>query len=139
MSKLSLLLESNNDDGAQTLGIMYVLNELNEIQFMCRTLELPWKNNLKQKSCIPSGSYKVIKHQSPKFGKCFWVKDVTGRSEILIHPGNYNTQILGCVLVGDDLKDINKDWRLDVTNSKQTLEKLLKIMPSEFELKIVRL
>ena len=138
MSKLSLLLESNNDDGVQTLGIMYVLNELNEIQFMCRTLELPWKNNKKRVSCIPEGVYDVVLHHSPKFGKCFWVKNVPERSEILIHPGNYHKQILGCILVGDDFKDINKDFRLDVVNSKKTLATLLKMMPSKFELKIVR-
>jgi len=138
MGKLSLLIETNNDDGVQTLGVMYVLNGRNEIQFRCMTLELPWKNNLKRISCIPAGTYRVVKHKSPKFGECFWVKDVPGRSEILIHKGNYHKDVLGCVLVGDDFKDINKDWRLDVTNSKQTLEKLYKIMPSEFELKVFR-
>lgn len=138
MGKLSLLIETNNDDGVQTLGIMYVLNEMNEIQFMCRTLELPWKDNLKRVSCIPSGTYNVVKHHSPKFGKCFWVKDVPGRSEILIHTGNYHKDVLGCILVGDDFKDSNKDGRLDVINSKKTLEKLYKMMPSEFELKVVR-
>lgn len=138
MGKLSLLIETNNDDGVQTLGVMYVVNERNEIQYRCVTLELPWKDNLKKVSCIPAESYKVIKHISPRFGKCFWVKDVSGRSEILIHYGAFHKNTLGCILVGDDFKDVNKDWRLDVTNSKKTLEKLLKIMPSEFELKIVR-
>lgn len=138
MGKLSLLIETNNDDGVQTLGVMYVLNGRNEIQFRCMTLELPWKDNLKRISCIPAGTYTVVKHKSPKFGKCFWIKNVPGRSEVLIHYGNYHKDVLGCILVGDDYKDVNKDWRLDVTNSKKTLEKLLKIMPSEFELKVVR-
>lgn len=138
MSKLKLILHSNNDDGVQTLGVMYAVNEHNEIQFRCVTLELPWKDNLKKVSCIPAGTYRVVKHKSPKFGECFWVKDVPGRSEILIHPGAFHKNTLGCILVGDDFKDINKDWRLDVTNSKQTLEKLYKIMPSEFELKVFR-
>lgn len=134
----SLLLDSNDDDGVQTLGLLFVLNERNEVQFTCRTLELTWKNNQKKKSCIPAGEYDVVKHKSPKFGLCFWIKNVKNRSEILIHPGNFHRQILGCILVGDDLKDIDKDWRLDVTNSKDTLIKLLAIMPNKFKLKIVR-
>lgn len=134
----SLLLETNDDDGVQTLGQLFVLNSKDEIQYTCRTLELSWKNNKPKVSCIPSGTYNVIKHNSPKFGNCFWVQDVTNRSEILIHPGNYHKQILGCILVGDDYKDINKDYKLDVTNSKKVMAKLYATMPSKFKLKIVR-
>lgn len=135
---MNLILESTDDDGVQTLGQLFVVNENNEIQFTCRTLELSWKDNKKKVSCIPEGAYKVIKHKSPKFGTCFWIKDVPNRSEILIHPGNFHTQILGCILVGDDLAHINKDSRLDVTNSGLTLKKLLKLMPNSFEVKIFR-
>lgn len=135
---MNLILESTDDDGVQTLGQLFVVNDANEIQFTCRTLELSWKDNKKKVSCIPEGTYKVIKHKSPKFGTCFWIKDVPNRSEILIHPGNFHTQILGCILVGDDLAYVNKDSRLDVVNSKSTMKKLLQAMPSSFEIKIVR-
>lgn len=135
---MNLILESTDDDGVQTLGQLFVVNENNEIQFTCRTLELSWKDNQKRVSCIPEGTYKVIKHKSPKFGDCFWIKDVPNRSEILIHPGNFHTQILGCILIGDDLAYVNKDSRLDIVNSKTTLDRILSIMPSSFEIKIVR-
>lgn len=134
----SLLLETTDDDGVQTLGLMFVLNDKNEIQFRCRTLELTWKKNKKRVSCIPEGTYEVVKHKSPKFGDCFWIKNVKNRSEILIHPGNFHRQILGCILVGDDLKDIDKDWKLDVMNSKKVMQQLLAIMPSKFKIQIVR-
>ena len=44
-----------------------------------------------------------------------------GRSGVCIHKGNYFTQILGCIIVGDSHTDINKDGYKDVTNSGKTL------------------
>lgn len=68
--------------------------------------ELPWRDNLKQKSCIPAGSYQVKWHRSPKFGWCYRFYSVPSRSEILIHKGNfvgdrdkgYKTNSYGCLL-----------------------------------------
>jgi hypothetical protein len=54
-----------------------------------------------------------------------WIQDVPGRSEILIHKGNYYTDILGCVLIGTGLSDINKDGITDVVSSKTAITELL--------------
>lgn len=103
------------------------------------TLELPDLNNdgiegnETRKSCIPLGTYPVKKHTSPKFGKCFWVQDVPGRSAILIHPGNYHWHTLGCILVGMDQKDVNKDGLIDNVSSKKAMEKLLEYDITELE------
>lgn len=69
------------------------------------TVELPWRDNLPQKSCIPTGSYvcKIVK--SPKFGMVYNVTNVRGRSAVLIHSANfggnsdlgYTTQLHGCL------------------------------------------
>ena len=115
---------------------MHVLNSQDFIQESFYCLELPWKNNQRSISCIPEGIYPVEKHTAPKFGICFHVKEVPNRSEILIHSGNYHTDIKGCILPGLDLKDINKDFKLDVTNSKTALKKLLALLPQNFELQI---
>ncbi|MBK5213368.1 MAG: hypothetical protein JJE55_06885 [Flavobacteriaceae bacterium] len=120
----------------QTLGD-FRLEANCKVLFECKTLELPWLNNEKQKSCIPAGKYQVVSRFSPKFKNHFHVLDVPGRSYILIHPGNYYTDILGCILVGDKLSDVNGDGRRDVTNSKNTLAKLLKLAPEGFELTII--
>ncbi len=100
------------------------------------TLELPDLNNQKRISCIPKGSYIVTPHFSAKFGKCFWITNVPNRSEILIHTGNYHTQILGCILVGTGLTDINGDGYKDVTRSKVALLKLIEAYPNGFNLVI---
>ncbi len=57
--------------------------------FSCHITELPWRDNVKQRSCIPSGLYECRWHKSPKFGYVYKVFDVPDRSEILIHVGNY--------------------------------------------------
>lgn len=120
------------DNGKQTNGVMYVVNE-GKILFECYTLELPWKDNERRVSCIPEGEYKAIKHRSPKFGNSVWIQDVPGRSEILIHPANYVRQLLGCIAVGSDLRDIDGDGLEDTTNSRNTMDKLLSFLPKKFD------
>ena len=115
----------------QTLG------ELQIADFKCYTLELEWDDNKVRKSCIPDGIYRVTKHNSPKFGKTFWVRDVPGRSAILIHPGNYHRHTLGCILVGSDHADRNDDGLLDVINSKATMKLLLMHNITEIEIKTI--
>ena len=117
----------------QTIGEFYIEG----VEF-CKTLELQWLDNTRSKSCIPEGTYKVVKrlaHEKRKYNH-FHITNVAGRSYILIHTGNYSSQILGCVLVGDKHIDINKDGLLDVANSTATLQKLYDKMPAEFELVI---
>jgi hypothetical protein len=114
----------------QTLGSFILLDNNNPI-FSGYTLELPWKNNEKRVSCIPVGEYLAIRHKSPKHGWSFWLQDVPERSEILVHKGNYYTDILGCLLIGKAVIDINGDGLLDVTNSKNAVEKLMEMVEED--------
>lgn len=136
MSK-RLLIERYDHGTKQTLGRLFVLESRKPI-YNCHTLELPWKNNAFQISCIPTGIYKVVRRYSAKFGHHFHITDVNGRTWILIHAGNYYTDILGCILVGRGLADINNDGLKDVTSSKAAMADLRAIMPNEFELEIVK-
>lgn len=126
-----MIIKRLSDDGVQTLGIMTLPNGK-----VYHTLELAWKNNNRKVSCIPKGKYKVRKRTSAKYGEHFHILDVKNRDFILIHFGNYHTDILGCVLVGKGLKDINNDGRLDVTSSKQAMKEILAVMPNSFDLEI---
>lgn len=72
---------------------------------VCRTTELPWRDNRSQRSCIPPGTYRCAIVQSPRFGRVYGVQNVPGRSAVLIHPANfagdvdmgYDTQLHGCI------------------------------------------
>ena len=122
---------------AQTLGTLVLTDDEGNKLFSCKTLELPWLDNKRNESCIPLGNYKVITRQSARYNKHYHILDVTGRSFVLIHIGNFYTQTKGCILVGKKLVDINSDGYKDVTNSKLTLHKLLALAPEGFTLEIV--
>lgn len=72
------------------------------------TGELPWRDNVRQKSCVPAGDYLCKWSKSPKFGWVYKLQDVPGRSDVLIHAGNwcgdvdqgYASDVLGCILLG---------------------------------------
>lgn len=76
--------------------------------FSCKTLELPWRNNIRQKSCIPEGSYRCQITQSPRFGRIYGLFGTAPRANILIHSGNYagdvdkglKSHVQGCILLG---------------------------------------
>lgn len=120
----------------QTLGHLLLL-ENHQLIWQCRTLELPWRGNGRKISCIPEGRYPVTKRISQRFAEHLHVQDVPERNWILVHAGNFVTQIEGCILVGREHKDINGDRRLDVTHSRATLGQLLSLMPEFTTLTIV--
>jgi hypothetical protein len=84
------------------------------------TLELQWKDNQSNISCIPAGTYNIVKHFSLKFKDCFSVLDVKNRKDVLIHVGNTTKDTHGCILVG--MSTNNKDMILE---SKKALRFLL--------------
>lgn len=69
-----------------------------EGKLICKTIELPWKNNEKRVSCIPEGKYFIRKRYSQKFKWHLEVVDVENRSLILFHPANNALKELnGCI------------------------------------------
>jgi hypothetical protein len=69
---------------------------------ICKTLELAWMWNMKDKSCIPPGSYSGFIRHDKKDGWRIQLAGVPGNREgVQIHIGNYPKEIKGCVLVGE--------------------------------------
>lgn len=67
-------------------------------RLICRTIELPWRNNQRQISCIPEGKYRVAKRYSRKFGWHIEVVGVKDRRLILVHPANNaSSELKGCI------------------------------------------
>lgn len=134
---MRIVINRINYDKKQTVGRLTIVNDDNEVIFSCKTLELSWLNNATSISCIPEGNYKVRKRNSEKYGNHLHILDVPNRSYILIHQGNYYTQIRGCVLVGSKFIDINNDKQVDVIESKLTLNRLLSVIDvNELDLEI---
>lgn len=72
---------------------------------LLHTLELPWRDNARQRSCIPPGRYRCALVNSPRFGRVYGVAGVPGRTHVLIHAANlagdetlsWTTQLHGCI------------------------------------------
>jgi len=114
-----------------TLGILTYKD------FRCFVLELPWINNEKDISCILKGTHKAFKRFSP--GKQYDVieyESIPGRTFIQAHGGNFTRQLLGCQLYGDSIKFLDGDDIPDITNTRDTLRKLLEMLPDKFEINI---
>ena len=125
-----------NQDNKQTLGRLYLFDGLTSI-FECTTLELSNYANRRNVSCIPTGQYNVKSRYSSKYNDHFIIEDVQDRDFILIHPANFHTDLRGCIGVGKEFADINKDNYQDITQSRATMKKLLEIAPEGFNLIIL--
>lgn len=133
---MKVIITRDKNSAKQIIGTLTLNDNEGNKLFTCKTLELPWNENKKNESCIPLGNYKVSPRQSAKYNKHYHIENVPGRSFILIHIGNFYTQTKGCILVGKGIADLNADGYKDVTSSKETLQKLLKLAPNGFDLEI---
>ena len=83
--------------GSQGTYSMVVHNDLP----FALTLERQWLDNRSNVSCIPAGTYKCVRVNSPKFGNTFEVTNVPKRTHILFHKGNIDDDSHGCILIGE--------------------------------------
>jgi hypothetical protein len=102
MRHVTIYRTDTSDEG--TFGIL----SIQDTEFLCHTLELPWRHNQTNISCIPQGVYSCRPYTSAKYRNVWQVYGVEGRTSILIHSGNwagdvskgYRTNVEGCILVG---------------------------------------
>lgn len=114
----------------RTLGSLYLNGET-----IAKTLELPWKENKRSISCIPEGTYQVIK-QPPKQDRpypYFRLPNVPGRSGILIHRGTEPAHSKGCILVASRFRNINTS-KPTLEESGKKLQWLIDNLPDDFDL-----
>jgi hypothetical protein len=125
----------------ETLGTYIVFDDDKEL-FRCKSIELPWLNNQQGVSCIPGEKiYNVVKMSTPKHPNSFLIKDVPGRTAIMIHIGNFATGATvnteGCQLPGMNFVDIDGNGTLDVAQSTLAMESLNHFLPDSFKLYIL--
>ena len=102
MVRARLARDRASDHG--TLGVLVARGLPGPIQI----IEPPWRDNTRNRSCIPAGAYDVVPHVSPRFGRCLLVTGVEDRSHILFHAGNlggdvdkgFRSHTAGCLLPG---------------------------------------
>lgn len=128
METLTLPRVASSEVG--TYGVM-VRNQIP----LAVTCEDPWNNNQRSISCIPEGTYLCGKFNGRKYQDVWEVKDVPGRSAILIHQGNTINNTEGCILVGRGF--YNKGDVHMITESRLTLDTLRVELPDSFYLRII--
>lgn len=125
----NVILDRDYTDDKCTLGTLWFDNTV------IHTLELPWKNNKKNISCIPDGEYIVRKTYSPAFKKNLWlVLDVPNRSGIRFHAANWVYQLKGCIAPGLRRFDLDNDGVMDILDSRKALAVMEDELPNEFKL-----
>jgi len=108
------------------------------------TIEPAWNGNTRGISCIPEGEYFIRNHNSPRHNECVKVFDidkvneVKGRSDILIHRGNYVSDSRGCIILGERFHahtNLN-EGNYRVSRSREAVEALRNITQNNAILKI---
>lgn len=113
-------LRTITSDERGTVSVIFVDDVI-----CCWALELPWKNNRQNISCVPAGEYPLVLEYSPRFNDVLWeLKDVPGRSECKIHPANLLSQLSGCIAPGLDIKCGSNGYR--TIQSRMAHDKFLK-------------
>lgn len=123
------LIRLTKDADTPTYGVL-----LNEGIPFALTLERPWLENMPKVSCILPGTYKAVRHLSPKFGETFWLQDVPGRSEILFHKGNRDDDSRGCILIGESFNHVMGE--AGITRSEEGFREFLNILEGRNEFTI---
>ena len=116
---INLLILRNTFSDESTIGELFLNGET-----FCDTLELPYRDNQKSVSCIPTGEYKVrlrlARESATRDYLHLLVQEVKDRSHILFHRGNSAKDTRGCILVGQTRK---QDF---VGNSTLAMDLLMK-------------
>lgn len=131
----------------------YTMGKLTVGDTTFRTIERPWihtpehRGGLGFESCVPGGRYRLIPHDSHRFGKTWALvnhdmnvyhqpddrPNGIGRYAILLHAGNRASDVVGCIAVG---MDSAPGW---VSQSQKAMRILRDILPwEEHTLDIVR-
>lgn len=97
--------------------------------FRCVTLELPWKNNKPDISCIPANEYICRWTLRPKHGWVYQVTNVPNRADILLHCGNFEKDTEGCILLGKD--SLTVDGQKEIDYSKDTVDAFNSLMAKD--------
>jgi hypothetical protein len=116
-----------------TFGVLSINNTP-----VCLTVERPWLDNQPNISCIPEGFYKlglrdsgiVSRTTKGRHERGYEVRDVPGRTYIMIHIANSMSDLKGCIGVGKRFGWMTN--KLGVTTSAITFDEVMTaLLPEE--------
>ncbi len=95
-------------DHESTVGMLYGLS------LPLVTLELPWRSNARNISCVPAGIYELVKHASTRWPETWALEGRTvshyksqlARYACLFHPSKTVQGLQGCISLGTGLSAV---------------------------------
>ncbi|MCF8218709.1 MAG: DUF5675 family protein [Bacteroidales bacterium] len=119
----------------QSLGTAVLYDPFGNVAGYYKTLELPDRDNKRNVSCIPEGTYYASFRGKEQSGSLSYdhviLHDVPNRSYILIHIANYYTDLKGCIGLGLMFTDIDKDGYRDISYSTAAFKQLMGNVPKD--------
>lgn len=129
---MRLVLVRAFQDWSVTLGMIQIRDIKHDPIF---TLENPLRDTPID-SLIPAGVYRLKPYTSPRWPDVYEIVGVPGRTSILIHWGNFETDTTGCVIVGLAAGILQN--RSAVMQSKQAMDYFRRLVGSqECELEVI--
>jgi hypothetical protein len=136
MNKSNIKLLRLSEQPFGTFGILMYKDFDNAVLSTC--LELPYKNNERNISCIPEGFYKCKMSTKPSHKWMYDVLNVPNRTKIGGHIGNVARDTQGCILHG---KGFGKPYNIPgITGSMKACIEFIDYMEGhkEFTLEIIK-
>ena len=127
MDRLTIDRNDSTDQG--TLGDATLHNVAGVLLWSAFSIELPWRDNAPEVSCVPPGSYIARVVPSGRFGyPVYQLVDVPNRTACELHDGNwagdvsmgYRSDVEGCTVFGTQAGQLappGKPLQLAVMNS----------------------
>lgn len=109
------------------------------------TVELPWRKNRANVSCIPEGTYKLQREMfyggdgpggRPDY-ETFGLAGVVGRTFIKLHVANTAGELQGCIGIGNALGVANGHWA--VLHSREAHKTLMRVMGDDRQEDLIRI
>ena len=119
---MKLKLQRNMFGSKSTIGILSIdgQKECVTLEDVDRQLEDHPERKVQNETAIPRGTYKIVPHFSNHFKRIVpMLVDVPNFTYVYIHSGNTDVDTDGCILVGEEV--VNIDF---ISNSKKALSRL---------------
>ena len=129
MMKATVTRLENTSDGV--LGEFKLFDHQGHEVLHLHTLEDDWKNNQPSESCIPDGNYickRDVWHK--KQIVVFQITGVPHRDRILIHFGNTEEDVKGCIVVGLSVGTLSVKDEDDPAHPQRTKRAVLQSRPA---------
>ena len=99
------------------------------------SLELPWKDNKHNISCVLPRAYLCQREVNPHLGEAFRLINVSGRDSIFIHKANFVTDLKGCIGIGEEF-DFIKGKRA-ILDSGHAYSEFMNILKGQNQFRLV--